>query len=129
MTLLWAIITMVVVFLLSEPVSPKWKSGFMYKSRMVLYGLIIAYPLFLGVGPLIGEKIKEIKEEQERQERLEQKKASKSTEVKENGQIPGFSSCLKTDTWSDDPNENISYCCKQVGGTLRDGIMMKTCEK
>jgi len=55
--------------------------------------------------------------------------SSNTTEVKENGQIPGFSSCLKTDTWSDDPNENISYCCKQVGGTLRDGIMMKTCEK
>ena len=55
--------------------------------------------------------------------------SSSSKNTKENRQIPGFSSCIEYDTWSDDPNENIAYCCKQVGGTLRDGIMMKTCEK
>lgn len=55
--------------------------------------------------------------------------SSSSGKMLENGEIPGFKQCLKTETWSDDANENIRYCCKQVRGTLRDGVLYKTCEK
>jgi len=58
----------------------------------------------------------------------QQASSPSSVKILENGEIPGFSDCLRFQ-WSDDPNEKISYCCREVRGTLRDGVIYKTCEK